>query len=576
MAITKVLHMSADFDNPINSHLKHAIDYILQPKKMGEANLCAGINCMTSETFDEMMNTKKVFQKTGGRQGYQFILSLKPGEGSPQEMYEIALRFAEKAFGGNYEAVIAVHTDKPRIHAHIILNSVNMITGHKFQYKKGDWKRIYQPITNELCREYGLSIVPAEYSRDPSNVPRNEYNKDIKFRDLIWQDCESLLAAATDTEHFIWLLKRLGYEVKDGIHISVRVPGMKRFARIDTIDDKFSKENLELSIQSAKTDSPDFHERTSDPVLYGCRAGSYYQKRVYYHMRGIRVTDRYRFGYKAAKYYNDILLMHKLQEEYLFLCDNNIHSFEDLMEYCKNASLRIDGIHVEQQAIYRKNAALKRKCETTADIRTYQIRHMENGERLDALKSEAKELRKNLRIAERHMAYSINEYLIRLGIEYEHRDLSFDLSVTDVPEYEKAVVKLKDKIVQEEKEEIKEMTNEDNNQHPVEVPEQKVLSTNDNYLDYICDVDDNPDMVVENTVTKDSYSAMTDKEKAEWAGVTEDDFKGSIKRFQDKMNELGIVYDSIPDMTDDFMKLYNAVKIERVADYSAMNRKRER
>ena len=63
MAITKVLHMSADFDNPINSHLKHAIDYILQLNKLGEANLCAGINCMTSGAFDEMMNTKKVFQK---------------------------------------------------------------------------------------------------------------------------------------------------------------------------------------------------------------------------------------------------------------------------------------------------------------------------------------------------------------------------------------------------------------------------------------------------------------------------------------------------------------------------------
>lgn len=570
MAITKVLHMSADFDNPINSHLKHAIDYILQLNKLGEANLCAGINCMTSGAFDEMMNTKKVFQKTGGRQGYQFILSLKPGEGTPQEMYEIALRFSEKAFGGNYEAVIAVHTDKPQIHAHIILNSVNMITGQKFQYKKGDWKRIYQPITNELCREYGLSVVPAEYSREPSNVPRNEYNKDIKFRDLIRQDCESLLAAATDTEHFMWLLKRLGYEVKDGVHISVKVPGMKRFARIDTIDNKFSKENLELSIQSAKTDSPDFHERTFDPVLYRCRAGSYYQKRVYYHIRGIRVTDKYRFGYKAAKYYKDILLMHKLQEEYLFLCDNNIHSFEDLMTYWEKASLRLDGIRAEQQAIYRQNAALKRKCETTADIRTYQIRHLENEERLDVLKSEAKELRKNLRIAERHMAYSINEYLIRLGIEYERRDLSFDLPVPDVPEYEKAIVKLKDKIVQEEKEEIK----EDNNQHPIEMSEQMALDINDDYLDYKYEDNYNPAVVVENTVTKDSYSAMTDKEKAEWAGVTADDFKGSIKRFQDKMNELGIVYDSIPDMTDDFIKLFNAVAAERTINYSIIDKKR--
>lgn len=106
------------------------------------------------------------------------------------------------------------------------------------------------------------------------------------------------------------------------------------------------------------------------------------------------------------------------------------------------------------------------------------------------------------------------------------------------------------------------------------MPEQKVLRTNDNYLDCICDDDDNPNVVVEYTVTKDSYCAMTDKEKAEWAGVTADDFKGSIKRFQDKMNELGIVYDSIPDMTDDFIKLYNAVAAERTINYFIIDKKR--
>lgn len=214
MAITKVLHMSADFENVVSSHLDNAIDYILQEKKLGTLHLSGGINCMTSGTYEQMMATKKMFGKTGGRQGYHFILSLKPGEGTPQQMYEIAMKFAERAFHNEYEAVVAVHTDKDRIHAHIVLNSVNMVTGYKFQYKKGDWKRIYQPITNELCAEYGLSIVPAEYSKEPSNVPRNEFQRNMKFHDLICEDCECLLAFSEDTAHFIWLLRRLGYEVK--------------------------------------------------------------------------------------------------------------------------------------------------------------------------------------------------------------------------------------------------------------------------------------------------------------------------------------------------------------------------
>ena len=44
-------------------------------------------------------------------------------------MYDIAMRFANVAFIEEYEGVVAVHTDKDHIHAHIIINSVNMVTG---------------------------------------------------------------------------------------------------------------------------------------------------------------------------------------------------------------------------------------------------------------------------------------------------------------------------------------------------------------------------------------------------------------------------------------------------------------
>ena len=203
MAITKVLHMSADFENVINSHLDNSINYILQEKKLGEAHLSAGINCMVSGAYEQMMETKEMFGKTGGRQGYHFIISLKPGEGTPQEMYEIAMKFAERAFHNEYETVVAVHTDKAHIHAHVIINSVNMVTGYKFQYRKGDWKRIYQPITNELCKEYGLSIIPAEYSKEPSNMPRDEYKQNQRFRDFIREDCECLLALSEDRKSVV-------------------------------------------------------------------------------------------------------------------------------------------------------------------------------------------------------------------------------------------------------------------------------------------------------------------------------------------------------------------------------------
>lgn len=383
MAITKVLHMSADFENVINSHLDNSIDYILQEKKLGEAHLSAGINCMVSGAYEQMMETKEMFGKTGGRQGYHFIISLKPGEGTLQEMYEFAMKFAERVFHNEYEAVVAIHTDKAHIHAHIIINSVNMVTGYKFQYRNGDWKRIYQPITNELCEEYGYFVVPAEYSREPSNIPRDEYKQNQRFRDFIREDCESLLALSEDTKHFIWLLRELGYEVKEGEHIAVKVPGMKRFARLDTIDKRYARENLEQSIAEAQGWEAHFPVRTFNTDGYRDRATTPYRERLYYQMRGVRIVEKYRFSNHAAKYYKDILWLEKWQEEYLFLCNNNIRSFGDLVDYRVKAGEELDRIREEQKEIYRKNAALKRKCTTPAGDLEYQMEHLRNERRLE-------------------------------------------------------------------------------------------------------------------------------------------------------------------------------------------------
>ena len=98
MAITKMMHMKASSKARIDIHLEHSINYILQPKKLGEANLAGGINCLPEMAYQQMKATKQMFGKTGGRQGYHFVISLKPGEGTPEIMYDIAMQFAEEAF----------------------------------------------------------------------------------------------------------------------------------------------------------------------------------------------------------------------------------------------------------------------------------------------------------------------------------------------------------------------------------------------------------------------------------------------------------------------------------------------
>lgn len=111
-----------------------------------------------------------------------------------------------------------------------------MLDGYKYQYKKGDWKAIMQPITNQLCEKYGLSVVPAEYVHSDERRTRQENEYQSSLKEVILADAEYCMANAEHVDEFIWNLRQLGYEVKDGKHIAVKAEGMKKFRRLDTWD----------------------------------------------------------------------------------------------------------------------------------------------------------------------------------------------------------------------------------------------------------------------------------------------------------------------------------------------------
>ena len=236
-----------------------------------------------------------MFGKTVGRQGYHFVISLKPGEGTPEIMYDIAMRFAEEAFAGEYEAVVAVHTDREHLHAHIIINSVNMVTGYKFQCWDGDWKYKFQPITNKLCEEYGLHITPAEYSKEPKNMARPQWEREQAFSKWIKQDALFCAISAENMEHFIFLLEKLGFEVKQGKHIAVKVSGMKRFKRLDTISEDLSRESLEAMFRYGDESLASPVNRTVSLLPVRKTVLTPYQRKCYSRMYRLRLAEKKRF-----------------------------------------------------------------------------------------------------------------------------------------------------------------------------------------------------------------------------------------------------------------------------------------
>ena len=434
MAITKIQCLNeAHTGNPA-SHLKNALSYIQNPEKTEENVLVGSINCLPDTAFEQMMDTKVTFGKTNKRQGYHIIISFAPGEATEEQALDIVARFAQEYLKDKYEAVYAVHNDKKHMHGHIVFNSVSFETGMKHECKKGEWKHRMQPITNRLCKEYALSIVPAEYVKEPKNLSRKEWEREQCFRKMILTDAEFCQSQAGSFDHFIFLMKRIGYQFEYGKYLSVKVPGGKWYHELDKLDERFSEEKFRFYLDMPFT-RPVFV--VGNTVAIHKRGITDFQIKYYRRIYQARMVEQRRFDKHSAYLARELERMNQLQEQYLFLVNNNIKTVEGLVTYQVLGERDVDKISERQQELYQQNRA--RKSAFAKQRRIFVITRSgiwEYRRSWTNLKAEKKALNKNLRIAEG----CVEEYKKFSMLDFSNIEDEIRNSI-EVPEYPYAVEK---------------------------------------------------------------------------------------------------------------------------------------
>ena len=399
MTITKILNIKESEGRNPASHLKNALEYIQNPDKTEECVLVGGINCLPDTAFEQMEETKNIFHKTSKRQGYHVIISFSPEEKvtAEQAMYVLE-HFAKDVLGDDYEAVYAVHTDREHMHGHLIWNSVSMTTGKKYNSPKSNWKNHLQPITNKYCDELGLSIMPAEYSRNPKNISRDKWEREMSMKEIILRDAKMCAYAAGNVEHFKYLMKRLGYVFKKDAWMEVQAPGFRYYHKLAKMDEMFSEDILRHYVDMPWMSKPYFY--SSDIRGLHRAKLSPYQKRFYSKLYRLRIVEQKRFIVGGAKYTEDLKRFHRLQDEYLLLVNNDIKSVVDLVDFISEQEEKIQQIEDRQHEIYRESSSRKRNIKTEAQYRKYQIWHVEVQEKLDELKQEKRKIKRQLQLAD--------------------------------------------------------------------------------------------------------------------------------------------------------------------------------
>ena len=226
MAINKTINKRT------NTHgaMRNCIEYVLRQDKTSELlTYVTGPYCHDEINYDLVYRTfleeKKMWDKDSGRMYAHNIISWHKDEQiTPEQALEFGKEFAENWFSG-FQTLVAVHKDKDHIHCHLVTNSVSYEDGRKLHNTKKDLERMKQ-LTNQMCRERGLTVAEKGKHFDGSQVEKGEviaWSKDKynlfrqRVKDSFVADCAMAVLKALENciskEKFIEKMKQFGWNV---------------------------------------------------------------------------------------------------------------------------------------------------------------------------------------------------------------------------------------------------------------------------------------------------------------------------------------------------------------------------
>ncbi len=118
MAVTKLWKITTNLNRTINyaedhektfSGLKNALNYAENNDKTEQSFYITGINCDVDSAYEQMIQTKKCYNKQNGILGYHGYQSFREGEVTPQEAHRIGLELANEMWGDKYEVIVTTH-----------------------------------------------------------------------------------------------------------------------------------------------------------------------------------------------------------------------------------------------------------------------------------------------------------------------------------------------------------------------------------------------------------------------------------------------------------------------------------
>ena len=240
-------------DNPNLQPLWDVFSYVSRPEATEQGEYVSAINCLKEIALQQMILTKKQYGKDDGYIAWHGYQSFKPDEVTPEQAHEIGLQLAKEMWSDRFQIIVTTHLDKDHIHNHFAFNSVSFLDGKKYNYSNTERQRL-RDTSDALCIEYGLSVINNPHKAPSRPVWLDEKAGKPTRYNVYRADVQEAMDYSRSQKYMEEYLRRKGYIIDfTGKHWKIRLPQYEHFTRLDTLNEKWTPENILRSMGRGAT-----------------------------------------------------------------------------------------------------------------------------------------------------------------------------------------------------------------------------------------------------------------------------------------------------------------------------------
>lgn len=390
-SVNRVLNYAANPDKTIYSDICKALHYASDERKTvaGEekAMYVTGVNCSADTAFSEMISVQERFDKTTGNVAYHAYQSFKTGEVTPELAHKLGVELAKRMWGDEYQVLVATHFNTATYHNHLVINSVNMWNGKKFNCNEGAYWKL-RSISDELCKENGLTVIKNPKGKTPRKLYFAEKNGEATQYNLMREAIDKALEMSTNPKDFAYVMKRLGYVIDlNPYHkyATVRSLNSKKATRLyrlgeaydrDAIYDRM-KDNLRNNPQKAYRLYREFTAKKSFGVTiqkaYFVKGNLKNANKItglkalyfkYLYMLGVLPKNK-KHKPLSPEMREACRCIDRYSEQVRLICDNRLTDISSVEVFIKNTDSQMELISDYRKMLYRKIKSCHEPTEKT-------------------------------------------------------------------------------------------------------------------------------------------------------------------------------------------------------------------